>query len=110
MGQYIERYPSIFDHHIMKYAKIIKNRMMDEDFFISHIFHEATCLPTIHVSGMSIRLYARDYEIRGPKEPEWDNTDYHVTIHLVKDAENFDMLDKFYYDKDGNLKKEYLEI
>merc|ERR1712151_281888 len=105
--QYINEHPEVFNHLVMKYGKIIKNRMMGEDFFISHVFHEATCLPTIHVSGMSIRLKARDYEILGPIEAEWDKTKDHITIHLIKEPGNFDMLNKFYYEKNGPLQKKY---
>ena len=83
------------------------NRMKDEDFFTSYLFRIATGFPTIHISGMSIRLQSRNYFIQGPKEGEWDTTDKHITIHLVKEPEHFDLLNKYYYFRGVALKKWY---
>ena len=105
--QYINTHPEVFDQLILRESKLMRNLMRAEDFFFSHVFHEATCLPTIHISGMSIRLQPKNNEIRGPREEEWDKTKNHVTIHFAKKPEHFDRLDSFYYDANGQFKPGY---
>jgi len=83
-----------------------KSRLLDEDFFMSYLFQRATGYPIIHVSGMSIRLFARKYHIRGPREEEWKRTKSHITIHLVKSPDDFAMLENFYYDT-GRLREKF---
>ena len=83
------------------------NPMTDEDYFMSLTYQNATCLPSVHVSGMSIRLYKREYYFHGPEENEWDTTNRHITIHLVKSSIDFAMLQKFYYFDNGTLRDEY---
>jgi len=103
--QYIKKQPQILDRVILD--ELGQNRMLDEDFFTSYVFRTATGYPTIHISGMSIRLQARNYLIQGPHEGEWDTTDHHITIHLVKEPEQFDILNKYYYKRGIALKKWY---
>lgn len=104
MVKTIAKQPELFKKVIREGGN---NRMLDEDFFTSYLFRVATGFPTIHISGMSIRLQARNYLIQGPHEGEWDTTAKHVTIHLVKEPEHFDLLNKYYYFRGIALKKWY---
>lgn len=105
--EYIENDPQIFDREFIEGKIVVKNRMLDEDFFTSYVFQRATGYPTIHISGVSIRLFSRDYIIRGPREEEWDETENHITIHLAKTPSDFEMLEDFYYDEQGKLRQNY---
>jgi len=78
-----------------------------EDYFTSLAYQNATCLPSLHVSGMAMGFHKRNYFFHGPVEGKWDTTKNHITIHLVKSPENFAMLQNFYYYDNYTLKDEY---
>lgn len=105
MLSFLNQNPQVFGKQIIEAGK--NDRMLDEDFFTSYVFRVATGYPTIHISGMSIRLQARNYLILGPHEGEWDTTNKHITIHLVKEPDQFDLLDTYYYYRGIALKKWY---
>ena len=78
--------------------------MVQEDFFNSYVFYEATCLPTIHVSGISLNLKEEDIF---PVEKEWEGNSAHMSV-CGMGVGKFEELDRFYYGKNRKIHSDYL--
>lgn len=86
----IQTHPNLFTDFIPSIVDGSKNLLGHEDYFTSYVFWKATQYPVMHLSDISVNFVTKQRTSNSP-----------VSIHPVKSAKDYYVLDMVYYDDKG---------
>jgi len=105
--EYIKQNPKLLE-------ETHKFRMLDEDVFTSNVFQSSTKYPVIHIPGIAVNLRTIRWKFKGPHEEVWDSRSTEnqlraFTIHDVKDPDEINTLEQFYYGNENKLREDIVK-